>query len=542
MAVRWQACLALVFCLVSWGAVAAAEVIRDIRFERQPVFTQEDRDAVPWLPLGLVNGLHVDTRIQVIRRALLFEEGDALDQELLDESARKLRDLSIFAEAEISTVSAPGDSVDVLVRTRELWTTALNIAYDRYEDDTLWTLELREKNFLGTARGFEVSRREDPDRDAWVMGVSDRQMIDGTWAGRLRWATASDGSAIEWRLDREFVQLTGEWAVRMGYRDAQLSPRYYVAEGLYLRPDARRTGAGFEWGHRVRLRENGVWRALGGLQFEYQNFMNQEPLNLWTPSGELPITVDFPQDVPEDRRWNTVYFGLERRPRNFEEARYLFAMGTREDIQLGPEVVARAGWTARWLGSTSSGLWFTLNHGWNTRISKHWLQAIRVNGSGLFGSSDGQDLRLQASFAQYHQPVRSMTLAWGISGGMAKEIDRSDVFHVGIASGLRAARFRELAGDRLLRGNAEFRLIKTSGLFRLITPGVVVFSDFGTAWFEDQSDFTWDQVRGAYGFGFRLGFTRAAADVPIRIDFAWPMLYPTAQPAPVISIGTGHLF
>ena len=106
----------------------------------------------------------------------------------------------------------------------------------------------------------------------------------------------------------------------------------------------------------------------------------------------------------------------------------------------------------------------------------------------------------------------------------------------------RAARYRELAGDRLLRGNAELRLIKTSGLFRLITPGVVVFSDFGTAWFEDQSEFTWSRVRGAYGFGSRLGFTRAAADVPIRIDFAWPMLYPTVQPSPVISIGTGHLF
>ena len=110
------------------------------------------------------------------------------------------------------------------------------------------------------------------------------------------------------------------------------------------------------------------------------------------------------------------------------------------------------------------------------------------------------------------------------------------VFHLGLESGLRAARFKELAGDRLLRGNMELRVLKPSGMFRLITPGAVVFADFGTAWFEDQSDFTWSQVRGAYGFGFRFGFNRAAADVPIRVDFAWPMFYPTEQPAPVISI------
>jgi len=116
------------------------------------------------------------------------------------------------------------------------------------------------------------------------------------------------------------------------------------------------------------------------------------------------------------------------------------------------------------------------------------------------------------------------------------------VFHLGLGNGLRAARFRERAGDRLLRGNAEVRVVKTSSLFRLITPGAVVFADFGTAWFEDQSNFTWSEVRGAYGFGFRFGFNRAAADVPIRVDFAWPMFYPTEQPAPVISIGTGHIF
>jgi hypothetical protein len=279
-----------------------------------------------------------------------------------------------------------------------------------------------------------------------------------------------------------------------------------------------------------------------GLNFEYQNFMNEGPLNLWTPSAELPITVAFPDDVPEDRRWNTLYVGLERRTRRFEEVQYLYAMGTREDLRIGPEIVLRAGWTARWLGSSASGFWFTVDHAWMQRLSRTWLQRLQVSGSGLFGPSEGQDARLEAQVTQYHQPLRPFTLAWGIRGGIAKEIDRSDVFHLGLASGLRASRFRELSGDRVLRANAEFRVIKTGGLFRLITPGVVVFSDFGTAWFEDQSDFTWDQVRGAYGFGFRFGFNRAAADVPIRVDFAWPMLYPTEQPAPVISIGTGHVF
>jgi hypothetical protein len=524
------------------GPAVGAPVIREIQFDREPVFTDEDRHAIPWLPLGLVNRLHVDTRIRVVQRALLFSSGDRIDEDLLAESERKLREIGIFAEAEIRVVDAPGDSVDVVVRTRELWTTSLNVAYDRFEDETLWTVELREKNFLGTAKGFEFSRRADVDRDTWILGVNDRQMIDGTWSGRLRWATATDGSSIEWTLDREFVQLTGLWAVRMGYRDSQFSPRYYVAEDLYVRPDARRTAVGFEFGRRVALSKHAVVRGLIGLGFEHQNFVTQAPLNLYTPSGQLPITIDFPTNVPEDRDWNSIYLGAEHRTRRFTRARYLYAMGTREDIPLGPEWVVRAGWTARWLGSSDSGMMLRLEHVWNERISRSWLQSLRLEGGGLVGGEQGQNLRLVASLTQYHQPLDPVTVAWGVVGGIAKDIDRSRVFHLGLDTGLRAARYRELSGDRLLRSNLEFRLTRTSGMFRLLTPGIVAFTDFGTAWFEDSRDFTWDQVRGAYGVGLRFGLNRAAADVPIRVDFAWPMLYPTEQPSPVISIGTGQIF
>jgi hypothetical protein len=540
--VRLAAIVVLLAVAVTPGMVSADPVIREIRINREPVFTDEDLYQIPWLPLGLVNRFHVDTRINVIRRELLFSEGDELDEEILAETERKLREAGIFAEAEISVVSAPGDSVDVVVRTRELWTTALNVAYDRFENDTLWTVELKEKNFLGMAKGFEFARRADPDRDTWIVGVNDRQMIDGTWDGRLRWADASDGSSIEWALNREFVQLTGKWAVRMGYRDSQFAPRYYVAENLYVRPDVRRTGAGFEFGRSLGINRHAVWRGLVGVELEHQNFQSQAPLNLHTPSTELPITVEFPSDVPEDRDWNSVYLGLEHRTRRFSRTRFLYAMGTREDLPLGLQWVVRAGWTARWLGSSDSGMMLRLEQSWIERISDHWLQSVRLEGSGLVGGGEGQNLQLLASAAQYHQPIDQVTVAWGLVGGIADDIDRSRVFHLGLDSGLRAARYRELSGDRLLRGNMEIRLTKTSGMFRLLTPGIVVFTDFGTAWFEQSRNFSWDQVRGAYGVGLRLGFNRAAADVPIRVDFAWPMLYPTEQPSPVISIGTGQLF
>ena len=37
----------------------------------------------------------------------------------------------------------------------------------------------------------EFARRADVDRDTWVLGINDRQMIDRTWDGRGRWSTST---------------------------------------------------------------------------------------------------------------------------------------------------------------------------------------------------------------------------------------------------------------------------------------------------------------------------------------------------------------
>ena len=127
-------------------------------------------------------------------------------------------------------------------------------------------------------------------------------------------------------------------------------------------------------------------------------------------------------------------------------------------------------------------------------------------------------------------------------GGGGSELDRDEVFTLGLESGLRAARFRELAGDRILRANAELRWVYTPGFLDLVTPGITGFFDAGTAWFEEDRDFLWQEVRGAVGVGLRIGFNRAANEVPIRVDLGWPVLYPSDEDGPVLSVGTGQVF
>lgn len=134
------------------------------------------------------------------------------------------------------------------------------------------------------------------------------------------------------------------------------------------------------------------------------------------------------------------------------------------------------------------------------------------------------------------------TLAGSLLGATGSHIDRHRVYTLGIDSGLRSALPQEYPGDRLLRGNLEVRWVYPPGIIGLLTPGLTAFADFGTAWFAAERDVDWSAFRGALGVGLRFGMNRAALNAPLRVDFAWPVLYSTNRPSPVISIGVGQVF
>jgi hypothetical protein len=99
------------------------KLIEEIQIVTMDVF--DERDPVP----DLVDVLHTKTREHVIRRELLFGEGERFRASLADESARNLRGLVQLSIVLI--VPARGstpDRVRVLVITKDVWSLRLNWA------------------------------------------------------------------------------------------------------------------------------------------------------------------------------------------------------------------------------------------------------------------------------------------------------------------------------------------------------------------------------------------------------------------------------
>lgn len=510
-------------------------------FDRQPIFLPEDRARVRWLPLHVVDWLHVDTRVRVLRRELVFRQGDCLDPALLEESERKLRSTGFLAESSIVVVPVAADTVDVLVRTREVWTTTLDFRYERYESQPLWSLRLAERNVLGSGSSLEVARGEDVDRTSWTFGLGSRQLFDGHWRGRFLVVDSSDGGTTSWSLAHPFFRIGADWGFSTSYSHSGQRPRFYLTGTQYVRPHSDQTRYHIDLRRRVLSEDDAVWHVGMGLSLQRQGYNPEAGLEVNDADGALPAAFDFGPDLREQREVNSLEWIVARRSSQFIRERFLYQMGRIEDLALGHDGELSLGWASPALGSTRHGMTYALSDQWTAARGRSIFRS-RLSISGLHEFDASIDVRNVAELDLYVRAPRGWTLAAGVVGGLGSQLDRDAPFTLGIDSGLRSARFREFAGDRILRGNLEARWVYRRGVLDLATPGVVVFGDVGTAWFEDETDVSLRRLRGAVGFGLRVGLNRSAINEPIRLDVAWPLLYSTDRQAPVLSVGMGHVF
>jgi len=145
----------LLLALVISGSPARGQsypTIATIRIDREDVFDLDNPDE-RHLPFIWADRLHVETREYVIRRELLFQEGDPADPDVLYESERNLRRLVFLHDnTRIETVARDDGRVDVIVHTRDIWTTRPNVSVSRQGNQTTGRFSFSEQNLGGLGK------------------------------------------------------------------------------------------------------------------------------------------------------------------------------------------------------------------------------------------------------------------------------------------------------------------------------------------------------------------------------------------------------
>lgn len=132
--------------------------IRKIYIQRLNVFGADIDNPVnnnPNLTKNLLNKTHINTNEFIIRKNLLFSEGDTISPLIFSDNERILRQLSFIDDARIIVVPVSDEEADIIVITKDVY--SLGAGYS-YKGLNKGTVSLFEKNIFGTGQelGFEV--------------------------------------------------------------------------------------------------------------------------------------------------------------------------------------------------------------------------------------------------------------------------------------------------------------------------------------------------------------------------------------------------
>src|SRR4030095_13769821 len=112
----------------------------------------------------------------------------------------------------IEPVTLHDGVVDLVVRTRDVWTLNPGINYSRSGGENDTGAQIEEKNLLGTGQQVRLAWGHDVDRETIQFDYHNPHMFDGFTQLGVTYADASDGVTQALSLVRPFYSLDTPWS------------------------------------------------------------------------------------------------------------------------------------------------------------------------------------------------------------------------------------------------------------------------------------------------------------------------------------------
>ncbi len=500
--------------------------IRQVVIQPRNIFDPVPAGRFAWL-YRAANRLHIRTRPVAIRQQLLFKAGQPWRPERGVESMRNLRALDFLTPERIEP-HLDRDSVIVVVRTRDTWTTSPEFNLESSGGQRYGSVSFTERNLFGYGKSVSVSYHQEPDGKSRFGSLSDPSVLGTRARAHFMAGTGSVGATNLVSVGVPFYSqdtpvsalvtwtrtTTVERLYQRTLQAASLDERLEETELHYGR-GRRRDGTIVRWigSLLVKDRRLGPSRLEPGAPPDFDG--GEENLKLRRLSGEVSL-------------W---------RPR-FVERRDVDRISRIEDFDLGSSASVKLGFSPHLLGgSVDEGYGrFVLGSGVQTPLGFGWTRAS-VESRLRFTPLEILR-RLEARWV--NQQVRGQTLVLGVYGVQGERVARDFQVSVGGLSGLRAYPVRALAGRRLWRINLEDRWVLGREYAQLLTLGVAAFYDAARAWGPGAVGTGWFHDAGV---GLRIALPRSSQNQVVRFDLAWP-IQPTrdGRREAVFSFGSSQAF
>lgn len=495
------------------GRVASITVIR------HPIFGNgEARDSITGFTrtvMDVADWVHTETKESLIRRELLFKEGDCLDRLRVSESERLLRQFRFLESVSVETEVRPDGDVDVTVTTTDDWSLRLEPRFNFGEGFAFGGVSLGETNLSGRGRTLELAYLIREGDDDWLLRYFDPQAFATRWDMELAVIKGKPGWIVQAAFAYPFVGLVGNWAAFQNFLYSEDDFRYFVGD----RPDGRvevrlptlrrafglggalRT-RGAVRGRSTRLASYGILASYESSQYGTDVFQDSVSTLLDSIPGIGQLQTEATLESVDALRLSLVG-GL--RALDYVQRRGVVTMRGVEDIPLGASVDALAGVAPKWLGRQDAHALFGVALYGGSRVAGNWFSILQANGEVRRDLDAGRwrDAYVAARWTNVWK--------WSEAGANELTLSYSAGWHttvpyqltLGGPYRLTGYTFDRYPGGERLNARLENRhnLARVGRLFDL---GSVINVDVGRMWANEALFGVDSGTRGSLGVGLRF--------------------------------------
>lgn len=485
--------------------------IASIQLTRLPVFDETDPDENNWL-YQWGNRIHFLTKEPIISQQLLFEKDEKFEPRLLLETQRLLRAQGYLFDADIRPYRFCDGKVDIEVITRDSWSFAPSLSFDRSGGENSFSVGVRDSNIFGLGNELHIASSNDIDRRSSEISYEDNNLFGSRLRNRTKFISSDDGSAASFDLGLPFFELDSRQSWRLLLESNERIDELFLRGEEVAGVVHDTTEYSIEYGLSKGL-VNGYSRRLSaGFGYAEDEFSNAD---------RLPPPAQF----PKDRTLSYPFVRYESIEDNYVTAFNLEQIYLTEDLLLGTHITATLGFAAEAFGSDVDRIVLTAAIS-DTLLydgARFWQHGISMDGFWNRDQGELEDFVVSYESRYFQRQSNRLALFASIEAGYSENLNPNRQLVMGGFAGARAFDNRFQAGDRSVVVSIEERLYTDIHLFNLIRVGAAVFADVGRAWQPGIDDGLEDDYLASVGIGLRLASSKAASGRIAHIDLATPL-------------------
>lgn len=490
--------------------------IEQVAINIRPIFDEANPDENNWI-FRLVNTLHIDTHPSVVKNDLLFQEGDKVDEKLIQESERRLRTRSYLSEASIKATNPCDSNANLAVDVHEVWTLLPEISYSHAGGNNSYGFGLHDSNFLGYGKTINITHTSSAERSGNLFEYIDPNTGISNSTFSVLYADNSDGIHKTLEYIRPFASLTTDWSAGVTYKNYSQEDTLFDIGKEVDRFAHDSDGRSIFYGRKLDsgTRES-IHRVLLGYTQQQDDFM---------PVGIPPDASTF---VPESRQYNYPWLEYQHIHDDYIKAYNVQQINRVEDINLGTELRVRLGYTSSLYEEYNNAYILDAEYTKGFSLSKHQLILTDVTADGFYRDGEFYSGKVKGVASYHWQNFKRGQFYIELTSARGFRLFPELPLELGGDTGLRGYPARYQAGDHLRLFTVEQRFFGEKEWLSLFYLGAAIFYDEGHAWGESAIPQSEEGRLRDVGIGLRVSGTRTGNSEGgehniVHFDIAYPL-------------------